>query len=49
MLLEALKNVSVKHPETTQYIEENMSEVCEREKLAVEKVFYFVAFGSIIV
>ena len=45
MLLEALKNVSVKHPETTQYIEENMSEVCESEKLMVEKLFYFVAFA----
>lgn len=37
--LEVLDNASTKYTETAQYIEQNMKEVCEREKLSVEQVF----------
>ena len=37
--------MSVKYPETTLYIEENMKEMCERENLTVGEVFYFGVFG----
>ena len=40
-----LHNVSVKYPDTAQYIKENINELCQREKLSVEVVFYFVVFG----
>ena len=44
VLLEVLNNVSVKYPEAAQYIKENMTETCKREKLSVEEVFCFVDF-----
>ena len=37
--LEVPDNASPKYTETAQYIEQNMKEVCEREKLSVEQVF----------
>ena len=39
-VLEVLDNVSVNYPETAQYINKNMKEVYEREKLTVEEVFF---------
>ena len=44
VLLEVLNNVSVKQLERAEYIEINMIEVREREKLSIEDVFYFVVF-----
>ena len=41
IVLEVLDNVSIKYPETANYIENNMMELCSREKLSVEEVFYF--------
>ena len=39
--LKALENVACKYPDTKDYIEENLKEVCEREGLIVEEVIYF--------
>ena len=47
--LEVVDNVSIKYPETKQYIEENMKEVYKRENSTVEEVFYFDVFVYIIV
>lgn len=44
VLLEPLNHVFVKYPKTTQYIEEDMKKMCDREKLTVEWVFYFRSF-----
>lgn len=30
------------HHKTKDYIEENMNEICERDKITVEEVIYFV-------
>ena len=40
--LEVLDKLSTKYPETGNYNEENMTEVCVREKLSVWEVFCFV-------
>ena len=42
LTLEVLGSVSTKYLEAAQCIEENMKEACEREKLSVEELFYFV-------
>ena len=44
-LLEVLNKMSVMYPETTQFIQKNMKEVYEREKLVVKEVFYFCCFS----
>ena len=40
--LKVLDNVASKYPDTKNYIEENIKEVCEWEGLTVEEVVYFV-------
>ena len=40
--LKVLENVSCKYPDTKDYIEKNLKEVCEGEGLTVEEVIYFV-------
>ena len=42
--LEVLHNTYAEYPVTVQHIEENISDLCEREKLSVKVVFYFLAF-----
>ena len=42
VMLKALDNVACKYPDTKDYIEENLKEVCEREGLTMEEVIYFV-------
>ena len=45
-VLDVLDKVSVKHPETADFIVKKIMEVCEREKLPVEEVIYpFFWFG----
>ena len=40
--LKVLHNVACKCPDTKDYIEENLKEVCEGEGLTVDEVIYFV-------
>ena len=50
--LEGLKNVLNKCPETAQYIEENLKELCEREHISVQEGFHFVVLffrGSLLI
>lgn len=47
-VLDVLDNVSVKHPETADFIEKNMKEVCERQKLLVEEVFRFLVLIMVV-
>ena len=42
IVMEVLSNVSIAYTETAQYIENNMLDICSREKLSIEEVFYFV-------
>ena len=42
--LTVLNNVATKYPQTKDYIEQNMKEVCEREHITVEEVIYFIVF-----
>lgn len=44
VILEVLHNTSPEYPVTVQHIEKNISDLCEREKLSVKVVFYFLAF-----
>ena len=42
--LNFLDNITCKYPYTSNYIEENLKEVCEGEGLVVEEVICFVVF-----
>ena len=44
MYNEVLDNVSRKHLEINEYIEQNIKEVCEREKSTMREVFEFIVF-----
>ena len=43
--LEVLDNVTTKYPKSAHYIGQNMKEVCGRENMSVEVVFYFFVFA----
>ena len=43
--MEVRQHVKERFPETKEFIEQNMKEVCEREKITVEEVIYFVLFA----
>ena len=42
IVVEVLSNVSIAYTETAQYIENNMLDICSREKVSIEEVFHFV-------
>ena len=42
--LTVLNNVATEYPQTNDYTEQNMKEVCEREYITVEEVIYFIVF-----
>ena len=42
--LTVLNNVATEYPQTKDYTEQNMKEVCEREYITVEEVIYFIVF-----
>ena len=41
---EVLDQLLTKYPQTTGCIEENMRKMYKREKITIERVFYFVVF-----
>ena len=43
-----LLNVATAYPKPAEYTKSNMMELCSREKLSVEEVFYFIVFGLLI-
>lgn len=42
IVLEVLSEVYATFPNTKDFIEKKLEETCSREKISVEKVFYFV-------
>lgn len=42
IVLGILSNVYIAYPETAEYIESNMMELCLREKLPEEEIFYLL-------
>ena len=48
-IFEFIDNVRERYPETKDFIDENMNEICKREQKTVEEVIYFVTFLEIIV
>ena len=41
---EILENIFIKYPETKEFSQDNMKEVCEREHITVEEVIYIFVF-----
>ena len=39
--METLNEVSIEFPETKQFIEEHLKQICLKEKILVEEVIYF--------
>ena len=44
VVINVLDNAVAKYPETKDYINNNMKEVCEGESMTAEGVIYFVGF-----
>ena len=42
--VKVIDNITCKYPDTKDYVEENLREVCEGEGLVVEEVIYFVVY-----
>ena len=43
VVMKVLNNVANKNPEIADFIEDNLNEVWQNEKISVEEVYYFVA------
>lgn len=41
-VLNAVDNIIEKYPETKEFIDSNMKEVCEGESMTVEELIYFI-------
>ena len=41
-VLNAIDNIIEKYPETKEFIDSNMNEVCEGESMTVEELIYFI-------
>ena len=44
VIMKVSQNVEKKFPESKDFVEQNMKEVCEREHISVEEVIYFAFF-----